>query len=67
MLRAPRQASSALRRLARGFSNTTPDSKAVLIRGGTIVNADREFKGDVLSIGEKIVSVSVAHAASAAT
>ena len=30
----------------------------MLIRGGTIVNADREFQGDVLSVGEKIVAVS---------
>lgn len=51
-----RRAAASLGR--RAFSNTTSTDKAVLIRGGTIVNADREFKGDVLSIGEKIVAVS---------
>ena len=35
----------------------TGEDKAVLIKGGTVVNADFEFKADVLSIGEKIVSV----------
>src|SRR6476619_6449284 len=28
-----------------------------IIRGGTIVNADRAFKGDVLVFGDKIVAV----------
>ena len=42
---------------ARSFSAATTEGKAVLVRGGTIVNADREFKGDVLSVGEKIVAV----------
>ena len=42
----------------RTLCTTTGTDKAVLIRGGTIVNADREFQGDVLSVGEKIVAVS---------
>ena len=42
----------------RTLCTATGTDKAVLIRGGTIVNADREFQGDVLSIGEKIVAVS---------
>ena len=41
----------------RFFSNVTGMEKAVLVRGGTVVNADYEFKADVLSIGEKIVQV----------
>ena len=28
-----------------------------IIRGGTIVNADRAFRGDVLCFGDKIVAV----------
>jgi dihydropyrimidinase len=35
----------------------TGEDKAVLVRGGTVVNSDVEFQADVLSIGEKIVSV----------
>jgi dihydroorotase-like cyclic amidohydrolase len=30
---------------------------ALLIRGGTVVNADREFRADVLCDGGKIVAV----------
>lgn len=51
-------------KLARAFSNIhqginkTGMDKAVLIKGGTIVNSDREFKGDILSIGETIAQVS---------
>lgn len=52
---------SALRRsvarATRAYSSATSE-KAVLVKGGTIVNADREWKGDILSIGEKIVEVS---------
>ena len=31
--------------------------KPLLIRGGTVVNADREFRADVLCEGGKIVAV----------
>ena len=32
-------------------------SPALLIRGGTVVNADREFKSDVLCVGGKIAAL----------
>jgi D-hydantoinase len=65
MLRAAtRTTTRAVARGARSFSNIhqginkTGMDKAVLIKGGTIINSDREFKGDVLSIGEHIAQVS---------
>jgi hypothetical protein len=50
-------AASAARFGSRAFSVASTEGKAVLVRGGTIVNADREFRADVLSVGEKIVEV----------
>src|SRR5574337_1270829 len=40
-------------------------SSSLLIRGGTVVNADREFKADVLCVGPQIAAVG-AHAAAQA-
>lgn len=40
-------------------------SESLLIRGGTVVNADREFKADVLCIGGQIAAVGAAAAAQA--
>jgi dihydropyrimidinase len=37
----------------------------ILIRGGTVVNADREFKADVLCVGGKIAAVGAAAATQA--
>ncbi len=38
---------------------------AFLIRGGTVVNADREFKADVLCVGGKVAALGAAAAAQA--
>ena len=35
-------------------------SQPILIRGGTVVNADREFKADVLCVGGKVVALGAA-------
>ena len=37
--------------------DTPPDTPTTLIRGGTVVNADREFRADVLCAGGRIVAV----------
>ena len=38
---------------------------SLLIRGGTVVNADREFKADVLCVGGKIAALGAAATAQA--
>jgi len=40
-------------------------SSPILIRGGTVVNADREFKADVLCVGGKVAAVGAGAAAQA--
>ena len=44
--------------VATNSDRTFPGRDAILPGGGTIVNADRETKGDILTIGEKIAAVS---------
>lgn len=39
----------------RGFATNTPGS--ILIKNGTVVNADRQFKADVVVQGDKIIGV----------
>jgi dihydropyrimidinase len=40
-------------------------SPAILIRGGTVVNTDREFKADVLCVGGQVAAIGAAAATQA--
>ena len=59
-----RIASSTVTRRCQAFSQSSPP--ALLIRDGTVVNADREFKADVLIKNGKIEKVFESEAAPAA-